>query len=80
MPAGKGIADIMYIPLTANKNQTAIIVELKHRQSADTALEQIRQKQYFECLSTWHGDILFVGANYDEKTKKHECKIERFVK
>ena len=44
------------------------------------ALEQIRNKQYFECLDTWSGDILFVGVSYDADTKEHECKIERFVK
>lgn len=80
MPAGKGIADIVYIPLSSNKNQTAIIVELKHNQSAESALTQIKQKRYFDCLSAWHGKLLFVGVNYNEKTKKHECKIERFVK
>ena len=25
-------------------------------------------------------DIVFAGVNYDEETKVHECKIERFVK
>ncbi len=24
--------------------------------------------------------LLFVGINYDENTKTHECKIEEFVK
>ena len=78
MTTGKGFADVVYIPFDHTK--TAIIVELKHNKSADTALNQIREKKYFESLSNWHGDILFVGINYDEKTKKHDCKIERFVK
>lgn len=80
MPAGKGIADIVYIPLASNKDQTAIIVEVKHNKSAESALTQIKQKHYFDCLENWHGDLLFVGANYDEKAKKHDCKIEKFVK
>jgi hypothetical protein len=78
MPTGKGYADIVYIPF--DKTQAALIVELKRNSSPETALAQIKEKQYFECLSTWQGDILFVGVNYDETTKKHECKIEKFVK
>lgn len=31
-------------------------------------------------LDNWHGDVLFVGVNYDVESKKHECKIEKFVK
>lgn len=76
--AGKGFADIAYIPF--DKSKPAIIVELKHNKSAGTALAQIQEKRYFESLRNWHGDLLFVGINYDEDTKKHECKIERFVK
>ena len=78
MPAGKGYADIVYIPL--KKDKPAMIIELKRNGTAETALEQIRRKQYFECLDTWRGDILFVGVSYDADTKEHECKIERFVK
>jgi len=37
-------------------------------------------EKYFASLDNWHGDVLFVGVNYDAKTKKHECKIEKFVK
>ena len=78
MTAGKGFADIVYIPF--DKSKPAMIVELKHNKSAGTALAQIQEKRYFESLRNWHGDLLFVGINYDEDTKKHECKIERFVK
>lgn len=31
-------------------------------------------------LDNWHGDVLFVGVNYGAESKKHECKIEKFVK
>lgn len=76
--AGKGFADIVYIPF--DKTKAAMIVELKHNKSAATALNQIKEKEYFHCLANWQGELLFVGINYDEKTKKHECKIERFMK
>ncbi|MBQ8012910.1 MAG: AAA family ATPase [Treponema sp.] len=78
MTAGKGFADIVYIPLKAGS--PALIVELKHNKSVQTALNQIKDKQYFDCLANYSGEILFVGISYDEDTKKHECKIEKFVK
>ena len=78
MTAGKGFADIVYIPLKGDS--PALIVELKHNKSANTALTQIKEKQYFDCLSNYSGELLFVGVNYDEDTKTHECKIEKFVK
>ena len=78
MTAGRGYADIVYIPF--DKSRAALIVELKHNKSAGTALTQIKEKQYFQCLANWSGRILFVGVNYDESTKKHECRIEQFVK
>ena len=78
MQAGQGIADIVYIPI--KKERPSLIIELKHNGNAETALTQIKEKQYFKCLETWYGDILFVGINYDEKSKTHECKIEKFVK
>lgn len=78
MPAGKGYADIVYVPL--RKDKPALIIELKRNSCPETALNQIRQKQYFDSLENWQGEILFVGINYDEETKLHECKIERFLK
>ncbi|WP_294431584.1 AAA family ATPase [uncultured Treponema sp.] len=78
MPAGKGYADIVYVPL--KKDKPAMIIELKRNSCPETALNQIRQKQYFDSLENWQGEILFVGVNYDEETKVHECKIERFIK
>ena len=78
MPAGKGYADIVYIPF--DKSKPAMIVELKRNSSPDTALNQIKEKRYFDNLENWNGDILFVGANYDKNTKEHSCRIKRFVK
>ena len=78
MTSGKGFSDITYIPF--DNSTPAIIVELKHNKSAETALSQIKEKQYFESLSNWKGDILFVGINYDEQSKQHQCKIEKFIK
>lgn len=52
----------------------------KWNQSAETALEQIKDKQYPESIKEYTGSILLVGISYDKKTKIHECKIERYEK
>ena len=82
MPAGKGIADIVYIPLasTDKTEHPALIIELKHNKAACVALEQIKLKRYFDALNNYTGEVLFVGINYDEETKTHQCRIERYEK
>ncbi|WP_027206729.1 AAA family ATPase [Butyrivibrio fibrisolvens] len=75
MTAGKGFADVVFIPFT--QGMPAMIIELKKNKSADSALDQIKEKKYFMSLEHYQGDILFVGINYDEDKKTHECKIER---
>ena len=58
----------------------ALIVELKWNQKAQTALQQIKEKQYPDSVLDYTGDILLVGINYDKKTKEHQCLIERYEK
>lgn len=78
MTTGHGFADVTFIPFVPDV--PAMILELKRNGSADSAIDQIRNKQYFDSLSHYSGDLLFVGINYDEKEKTHTCKIERFIK
>ena len=78
MTAGRGFADVVFIPF--KEGRPAMIIELKRNDCAETALNQIRNKRYFDSLARYQGDLLFVGINYDEKEKTHTCKIERFVK
>lgn len=78
MTAGKGFADVVFIPFLPDI--PAMIIELKHNKSTETALNQIKQKKYFDSLEHYKGDLIFVAINYDEITKSHECKIERFEK
>ena len=78
MTTGKGFADVVFIPFVPN--YPAMIIELKRNGSAETALTQIREKKYFDSLANYSGNLLFVGINYDEERKTHECKIEEFVK
>ena len=78
MTAGKGFADVVFIPYVPDI--PAMIIELKHNKSAESALDQIREKRYFDSMAHYSGDLLFVGIDYDEKEKTHNCKIERFKK
>ena len=73
---GKGFADVVFIPYVPD--MPAMIIELKHGKSAEGALAQIKEKRYFESLKHYQGNLLFVGIDYDEKEKTHECRIERF--
>ena len=54
-----------------------MVIELKWNKEADTAIKQIKQNNYPQIIKDLSGDIVLVGINYDEKSKKHECKIVR---
>ena len=73
---GKGYADLVLIP-RRNVAKPALVIELKYNQCADTAISQIKQKNYPAKVAEYTGDILLVGINYDKATKQHTCKIER---
>lgn len=79
MPAGKGFADLIFIP-RKNCSSPAVVVELKYNKTADSAVSQIKQKNYYDCLQDYSGEILLVGISYSETTKKHSCKIEKMLK
>ena len=79
LATGKGFADIAFIP-RKNTGKPAMVIELKWNKSADTAIEQIKRRQYSDKISEYSGDILLVGINYDTETKKHECIIENITK
>ena len=73
---GKGYADLVMIP-RRNVSKPALVIELKFNHSADTAIDQIKRKEYPAKLAEYTGEILLVGINYDKETKQHTCKIEK---
>ena len=75
---GKGYADLVMIP-RRNVNKPALVIELKFNHSADTAIDQVKQKNYPAQVAAYTGEILLVGINYDKETKQHTCKIERIT-
>jgi hypothetical protein len=79
LPTGIGYADVVYIPKKGSA-LPAMIVELKMNKSADSAIDQIKNRNYPQVLKNCGSDILLVGVNYDEKSKKHTCRIESYAK
>lgn len=77
MPSGKGFADLVFIPRKRAQDKPALVMELKWDKDAKGAIAQIKDKQYCKSLEEYEGNILLVGINYDVKSKKHECVIER---
>ncbi len=81
LPAGKGFADVVFLPLP-HTDKPALVVELKYDKDARTAIQQIKDRQYTQALAGYAGNILLVGINYERgnKDKPHSCVIERTVK
>lgn len=75
-PTGKGFADIVFIP-RGFSNKPAIVMELKWDKTVEAAIRQIKQKRYTGALKEFSGEVIMVGINYDKKSKRHECEIEK---
>lgn len=80
-PAGRGFADVVFLPLPSC-DKPALVVELKYDKTADSAIQQIKDRRYTQALEGYTGEILLVGINYDRenKNKPHSCVIERVEK
>lgn len=78
LPTGKGFADVCFIPRVKHPDKPAVLIELKCDKDALGAIEQIKTKQYVTALKDYKGNLLLAGINYDKKTKKHECEIEKW--
>lgn len=81
MPTGRGFADLVFLPLP-HTGKPAIVVELKYDKTAETAIQQIKEKQYTQALEGYTGEIILVGVNYEKgnKDKPHSCVIEKRAK
>ena len=80
LPAGKGFADVCFIPRKMHLDKPAVIIELKWDKDAKGALSQIKDKQYVDALKEYQGNLLLAGINYDKATKMHSCVIEKMYK
>ncbi len=81
LPTGHGFADVVFLPLPS-VDKPALVVELKYDKTADTAIQQIKNRHYTQVLEDYAGEILLVGINYDkdDREKPHGCVIERLEK
>jgi hypothetical protein len=78
LATGKGFADLVLIP-RKNVDSPAIVIELKYNKDADTAISQIKRKDYPAKITQYTDNLLLVGVNYDRETKQHECHIEKYA-
>lgn len=79
LPAGNGIADIVYLP-KKRSDFPILLIELKWNKDAEGAIEQIKKRDYPDILKGYGSEILLVGISYDKNdpSKKHTCKIEEW--
>ncbi len=80
LSSGQGYCDILCMPQLGIP-KPPIVVELKWNRDAETAIEQIKKKNYVDFLKKiqYKGDALLVGINYDPDTKEHTCNIEAII-
>ena len=79
LPAGTGYADVVYLPKRGS-DMPILVIELKWNKDAESAIEQIKNRNYPQVFDGCGNDILLVGINYDDKTKTHTCVIEKYRK
>ncbi len=77
LPTGNGFADMVFLPKRTSSNP-ALVVELKWDKTAEGAISQIKSKGYVSALKEYEGNILLVGINYEKKSRKRQCRIEKF--
>ncbi|MBR2096861.1 MAG: AAA family ATPase [Prevotella sp.] len=77
LSTGKGFADLVLIP-RKHVDSPAIVLELKYNQDADSAIAQIKRKQYPAKVAEYTDNLLLVGINYDKQQKTHTCRIEKY--
>ena len=68
--------ELLNSTLAGDEESVAAGIEKVH--DAETAIRQILEKNYVGVLTDYVGDVLLVGINYDKKSKKHSCKIQRY--
>ena len=78
LASGKGYADMVYVP-KKGMDLPALVVELKWNENADTAIRQIKNKEYANTVEGFGGDVLLVGISYDKDSGAYQCKIEKWA-
>ncbi|WP_406041906.1 AAA family ATPase [Succinimonas sp.] len=81
LQSGKGYADVIYVP-KRNDSLPILLIEFRHDTSAEDAMNQIKEKEYFERYrdGDYPNEVILTGLNYSSKTKEHQCLIEKLQK
>ena len=74
---GEGFADIVYFP-KQGKGVPILLVELKWKKDAETAIRQIKTKGYAKGLEDYGSEMLLVGISYDKDNREYACRIEKW--
>ncbi len=61
-------------------DKPAVVMELKWDKNVSGAIAQIKERKYVDALKDYQGNLLLAAVNYDKKTKKHTCVIEKVQK
>ena len=65
------------LPRFEKLKKSKVLIELKYDKSAESAITQIKEKNYLQLFKAYKGEVLIVGINYSKDTKTHQCIIER---
>lgn len=82
LQGGKGFADIVFLPRPGRPSKIIpVIIELKWKKSADSAIRQIKERRYAG-LAHGYPSALLVGISYEKdksnkEYKNHICIIEQ---
>ena len=70
--------------ISKNPDKPALLIELKYDKSLETAIDQIRTKNYPQKLEHYKDNMLIISINYEKDTsskdvsyKHHSCRIDR---
>ena len=84
LDSGKGYVDLVYLPSPKNPDKPALLIELKYDKSLETAIDQIRSRNYPQKLEHYRDNLLLVSINYEKDVgsadiayKHHSCSIEK---
>ncbi|MDR1560547.1 MAG: hypothetical protein LBS84_12820 [Clostridiales bacterium] len=53
-----------------------MLIELKWDKSAESAIRQIKSREYLSVLKDYEDNVLLIVVNYDRDSKRHECVIK----
>ena len=73
-----------HLPSPRHSDKPALLIELKYDKTRETAVDQIRAKNYPQKLEHYKENLLLIGINYEKDAqstaveyKHHSCRIEK---